>query len=74
MKSRCVLVFVAAFLIGMVLVYVSPIEYKTVFVYPTPDNVKDIQFRDDADTCYHFDSVAVSCESAKNINAIPVQS
>jgi len=74
MKSRYVLVFVAAFLVGLVLVYLSPVEYKTVFVYPTPDNVKDIQFQDDADTCYHFESTAVSCESANNINAIPVQS
>ena len=38
------------------MVFLSPMEYKTVFVYPTPDNVKNIQYKDTAGTCYQFEA------------------
>ena len=58
----------------MVMVYLSPIEYKTVFVYPTPDNVNNIQYKDTAGTCYQFEPKTISCDSVKNASAIPPQS
>lgn len=74
MKHKCIIIFIASFLIGMVMVYFNPVEYKTVFVYPTPDNVNDIQYKDSAGTCYQFESDTVSCDSVKKVSAIPPQS
>lgn len=74
MKYKCILIFVASFFIGMCLVFLSPMEYKTVFVYPTPDNVKNIQYKDTAGTCYQFEANSISCDSVKKVSAIPAQS
>ena len=74
MKYKCITIFIASFLIGMVMVYLNPVEYKTVLVYPTPDNVEDIQYKDSAGTCYQFASDTVSCDSVKKVSAIPPQS
>ena len=70
MDWKIVGVFLASFLIGMVLVYVSPIEHKTVFVYPTPSNEKKIQYKDSTGQCFQFSSTETDCTaSAQKIPA-----
>jgi hypothetical protein len=65
-----ILLFVAAFAVGCVMVYMSPVEHKTVFVYPTPSNVKKLQYKDSAGGCFGFTSKEVKCTSdAKSIPA-----
>ena len=49
MDLKLVLCFAASFVVGLVLVYYSPIEHKTVFVYPTPSNEKKIQYKSQFD-------------------------
>ena len=62
--------FVAAFLVGCVMIYFSPIEHKTVFVYPTPSNVKSLQYKDSAGSCFGFKAKEVECTGeAKSIPA-----
>jgi hypothetical protein len=46
-------------------------EYKTVFVYPTPSNVDDMQYKDSAGQCFQFTSKEVECTA--NANKIPSQ-
>ena len=65
------ILFVISFIIGLICIYMSPLEYKTVVVYPSPANVKKIQYKDKADQCFEFSARLVDCTS--NAKKIPVQ-
>lgn len=65
------ILFLGSFVLGMVFVYLSPVEHKTVLVFPSPVNIKKIQYKDHADQCFDLSAKLVDCNnSAKNI---PVQ-
>jgi len=51
--------------------YLLPIEYKTVIVNPTPDNLNKIQYVDKSDNCFEFSSTKVGC--TPNAKQIEVQ-
>jgi hypothetical protein len=45
-----------------------------IYVYPTPENVSKLQYKDKADNCYAFNYEEVKCPTNKNeISRIPVQ-
>jgi len=58
-------------MIGAVFIYLSPMEYKTIVVYPTPSNLEKIQYKDNADNCFQFSARLVDC--GKNPKKIAVQ-
>ena len=64
-------IFLVSFVIGMVCIYFSPMEYKTVMVYPSPENTKKIQYKDKAGQCFDFSAKLVDCTS--DAKKIPVQ-
>ena len=67
--------FLISFAIGLFLVYILGDDQKTVFVYPTPDTVDSVLFRDATDGCFQFQSVPTECPSDKSqIEQVPVQS
>jgi hypothetical protein len=62
------MLFLASAVVGWILICLLPIEYKTVVVYPTPDNLTKIQYKDKGDNCFEFSSSNVQCTSdAKKI-------
>lgn len=66
--------FIISFAIGIFFVYITQARPKTIIVYPTPDNVDDIQYKDSADNCYHFKSQITECpQNSSLIHTIPVQ-
>ena len=49
-------------------------QLKVIYVYPTPDNINKIQYKDFTDTCFSFESNKVQCpKDNKDITDIPVQ-
>lgn len=58
-------VFLISLSIGLFLNYINDPNKKTIFVYPTPDNINDMQFKDHADKCFSFKSKEVQCPSNK---------
>jgi len=47
---------------------------KVIYVYPTPENVDSILFKDKADNCFQFKKVNVDCpEDEGMISSIPMQ-
>jgi len=49
-------------------------EMKTIMVYPTPENVDKILFKDKADNCFTFEETEVDCPSDESlISQIPIQ-
>ena len=63
--------FIVALAIGLFLNYITSPESKVIYVYPTPDNIDSIQFKDKANNCYQFKSNKVKCTD--NAKPIPIQ-
>jgi hypothetical protein len=60
-------IFIISFIIGLVFIYLSPIEYKTVLLEPTYDNIDKYQYVDSNDQCYKLVARLVDCKSASHI-------
>ena len=54
-------VFLISFAIGLFLVYILGPEKKTIYVYPTPENLDKVLFKDKADNCFYFQEEYVEC-------------
>jgi hypothetical protein len=65
------ILFVISFMVGLFFIYLSPIEYKTVVVYPSLTNLDKIQYKDKTDHCFQFNAKLVNCDNTSK--RIPVQ-
>jgi hypothetical protein len=66
--------FLISFAIGLLFVYILGPEMKTIYIYPTPENVDKILFKDKADNCFQFVEEMVECPKDKSkISVIPIQ-
>ena len=63
--------FIISLAVGLLFVYLSSPKPTVIFVYPTPDNIETIEYKDNADTCFKFDASQVACN--KKAVTIPVQ-
>ena len=67
-------VFLISFAIGMLFIYILGPDMKTIYVYPSPDNVDKVLFKDQADNCFYFQPVEVECPKDKEmISKTPIQ-
>lgn len=74
MKFINVPVFIVSLCIGIFLSYISLPRPQVVFVYPTPENANQIQYRDEVGACFRFSSHPVKCPSdTKQIREYPIQ-
>jgi hypothetical protein len=47
---------------------------KTVFIYPSPENVDKVLFKDKADNCFSFQEEVIECPKDESlISKIPMQ-
>jgi hypothetical protein len=68
-------VFIISLVLGMIAVYMTVPDTRMVYVYPTPENIDMLQYRDKTDTCFSFVQTEVKCpKDPKDISKIPVQS
>jgi hypothetical protein len=68
-------VFFISFTIGLFFVYILGPEMKTIHIYPSPENVGKVLFKDKADNCFYFEEQQIDCPSDKTkISMIPIQS
>jgi len=67
-------VFLISFAIGLFFVYVLGPEKKIIYIYPTPENVDKVLFKDKANNCFYFEEEVVECPKDKSkISSIPIQ-
>ena len=66
--------FLISFCVGLFFIYILGPDMKTIYVYPTPENVDEILFKDKADNCFYFEEVDVKCPTDTSlISEIPIQ-
>lgn len=67
-------VFLISLSIGLLYVYLSTPTPTVIYVYPTPDNVQDIEYKDKAGNCFTFEAKEVTCpKDNKGVKKIPLQ-
>lgn len=66
--------FIISLAFGLFLTYITNPNKRTVFVYPTPDNVDELLYRDHTNNCFSFEATEVECPSnPKEIESYTVQ-
>ena len=67
-------VFLLSLVVCLFFIYILGPEVKTVFVYPTPENIDKILYKDKGDNCYSFTKTEVDCPADESmIASIPIQ-
>jgi hypothetical protein len=67
-------VFITSFIVGLFFVYFLGPETKTIYIYPSPDNYKDILYKDNADQCFQFTPKETVCPiNPLAIKTVPIQ-
>jgi hypothetical protein len=66
--------FLLSLVVGLFAVYISMPDLRTIYVYPTPENVSILQYKDKTGTCFSFSQEEVTCPTNPNdISKMPVQ-
>jgi hypothetical protein len=67
-------VFITSFFVGLLVVYLYTDRNKKIYVYPTPETVDILQYRDQTGHCFSFQQKEVSCpKDKKKISHVPMQ-
>ncbi len=67
-------IFLLSFAIGLFFIYVLGPEMKTIYIYPSPENIDKVLFKDKANNCFQFDEQIVNCPKDQSlISKIPIQ-
>jgi len=66
-------IFIISLAVGLFFVYVYQADKRVIYVYPKPDNVDYIQYKDATGTCFNVKQSQVKCPAEKDIFKIPAQ-
>lgn len=67
-------IFLLSLALGLLFVYLSNPDVKKIVVYPTPDNLDSIQYKDKSSNCFKANAEEVSCPTdSSKIFDIPLQ-
>ena len=75
MKFINIPVFIVSLAIGIFLAYITTPLPGVIYVYPNPENIDNIQYKDESGTCFGFSSYKTECPKDANlVRNYPVQS
>jgi hypothetical protein len=67
-------VFVVSLILGMMAMYITLPETRKIYVFPTPENIDVLQYRDKTGTCFSFKQKEVACPASESeISIVPPQ-
>lgn len=58
-------VFIFSLTIGLFFVYITASPLQTILVYPTPDNINKLLYKDHSGSCHKFVPKVVKCPADK---------
>ena len=68
-------VFIISLAFGLFAVYITMPDTRKIYVYPTPENIDVLQYKDKTDTCFKFKQNEVACpKNEAEITKLPVKS
>jgi hypothetical protein len=68
-------VFLVSFAVGLFVIYIIGPETKKIYIYPSPETINKVIFKDKANNCFSFEEQVVECPKDENlISKIPIQS
>jgi hypothetical protein len=68
-------IFIISLAIGLFGVYVTMPDTRKIYVYPTPENIDILQYKDKTSNCFRYKQTAVTCpKDESKISKIPAQS
>jgi len=67
------LLFFISFAFGLFMCYITNPKPNIIIKYPTPENSGKIIYKDNANTCYKYESKEVDCSKNTNIIENPIQ-
>ncbi len=70
MKYISLSVFILSFCLGIIYIYLSKPELKTVKISPTPDNCEHTMYKDKANICYQYKAHEVACSEKSSFFSI----
>ena len=74
MKYINVPIFIISLAIGLFIVYITMPDMRKIYVFPTPENIDILQYRDKTKSCFQFNQKEVTCPSNEfEISKIPIQ-
>jgi hypothetical protein len=67
-------VFLSSFIVGLFFIYMMGEDKKIIYKYPSPQNYKNILFKDKSDQCFQFNPVRTTCPiNPFSIKVVPIQ-
>ena len=67
-------IFIISLAIGLFLTYISSPPPDVIVVYPTPDNVDQLLYKDRNNTCYRYTANPIECpKNSSEIHEMPAQ-
>ena len=54
-------IFIVSLSVGLFIVYVTNPKKEVIYIYPKPDNVDKMQYKDNNGSCFSFQSKQVQC-------------
>lgn len=77
MKYISLPLFIISFAIGVLHAYLNAPKKKVIYVYPTTDNINNLQYKDKANICFNISTDKTSCKNMFGVdihNKIKIQS
>lgn len=73
-KYLSISTFLISLSIGLLMVYMWGADMNEVYVFPTPENMMRVQYKDKSNNCYVYEGKETKCPSDKTkISEYPIQ-